>query len=259
MRLEHCLPCACLVPRDTLLPVLLAALAAPRKSLGQHRESWISHRLVPYVQRLHDHAHLLPAQLSAWPADEARAPRPLHNRPAGDGGRLPAVSGLSAGDWRAGPLATEASPPAPIEARSPVPSLTSFSLFRALNETVVRAGTATSEREALERVGDLRPHVIPMDSQMPEMDGVEATVSGAALVSPLRLPELVDDEQRPGALQSGTGHEFGVSGRAVPIWGHEGRYQLSRTFPHRRVARPGRDRGVTPEITPGQTHWLFIH
>ena len=36
-------------------------------------------------------------------------------------------------------------------------------------------GTATSGREALERVGDLRPHVILMDSQMPKMDGVEAT------------------------------------------------------------------------------------
>ena len=43
------------------------------------------------------------------------------------------------------------------------------------NDDVTVVGMATSGRDALERVGDLRPHVILMDSQMPEMDGVEAT------------------------------------------------------------------------------------
>ena len=43
------------------------------------------------------------------------------------------------------------------------------------NHDIAVVGTAASGREALERVGDLRPHVILMDSQMPEMDGVQAT------------------------------------------------------------------------------------
>ena len=36
-------------------------------------------------------------------------------------------------------------------------------------------GTASTGREALERVAQLRPAVVVMDVQMPEMDGIEAT------------------------------------------------------------------------------------
>ena len=85
---------------------------------------------------------------------------------------------------------------------------TGFRLFLETQPGLTVVGEAGDGEEAIERVRELRPHVVLMDIRMPTMDGVEATAkltSGAIEPAPrvLVLTTFDLDEYVFGALRAG--------------------------------------------------------